>query len=229
MRVTKPESIMSLKQIINRVEQHFAATPLDLETEAGQRRAKRWFYWVDHHILRIWWHNFAQVAPGVFRSNQPDARRLAKYKAQGINSVLNLRGESKTPFFAYTQAGCAAAGLTLYTVSNLSARRAPDRDALLAVFEVFDKAERGLLIHCKSGADRTGLLSAFYLIDQCGETVATSRRHLSPRYLHIRWSSSGILDKVLDDFAKVEGTKTLRDWVAEDYSAEALTARYKAR
>ena len=220
---------MSLKQIIDRIERHFAATPLDLVTDSGKRRAKRWFYWIDHHILRIWWHNFAEVAPGVYRSNQPDAPRLAKYKALGINSVLNLRGYSKTPFYAFTEQGCAAAGQTLYTVSNLSARRAPDRAPLLEVFEVFDKAERGLLIHCKSGADRTGLLSAFYLIDKCGEKVATARRHLSFRYLHIRWSSSGILDAVLDDFEKVEGTKNLRDWVADDYSAEALTARYRTR
>lgn len=218
-----------MKTIWKRIEAHFAATPLDLETPQGRARAKRWFYWIDHHILRLKWHNFAKVAPGVFRSNQPDAARLADYKDMGINSVLNLRGESKTPFYAFTQNGCAAADIKLYTVNKLSARRAPDRDALLEVFDVFDKAERGLLIHCKSGADRTGLLSAFYLIDKCGETVASARRHLSIRYLHVRWSSSGILDMVLDDFAAVEGTKTLRAWVAQDYSAEDLTQRYLTR
>lgn len=216
---------MFLKDGIAWLNAQFAATPLDLESKAGRARANRWFYWVDHHALRVWWHNFEEVAPGVYRSNQPDAARFKAYRALGIRSVLNLRGESKTPFYAFTQIGCAAAGLTLYTVNKLSARRAPDRDGLLKIFEIFDTAERGLLIHCKSGADRTGLISAFYLIDKCGESVATARRHLSFRYLHIRWSASGILDMVLDDYAKVEGQKSLREWVRDYYSAEELSAR----
>ncbi len=219
---------MFLKTAISWINAQFAPTPIDLETPQGRARAKRWFYWIDHHVLRLWWHNFEEVAQGVYRSNQPDAARFATYQKLGIRSVLNLRGESRTPFYIFTQQGCAAAGLNLYTVNNLSARRAPDRDALLEVFDVFDHAERGLLIHCKSGADRTGLISAFYLIDKCGETLATARRHLSFRYLHIRWSSSGILDMMLDDFAKIEGQKSLRDWITQDYDAADLTARFKA-
>lgn len=205
--------------------QQFSASSADLETPTGRAKAMRWFYWVDHHILRIFWHNFDEVAPGIYRSNQPDAKRFARYKAMGITSVLNLRGESLTPFYAFTQEACAASGLTLYTVNKLSAHRAPDRDALLQIFKIFDTAERGLLIHCKSGADRTGLISAFYLIDQCSESVAEARRHLSFKYLHVRWSTSGVLDMLLDDFALVEGQKTLREWISNDYSAEDLAAR----
>ncbi|MCO4839622.1 MAG: tyrosine-protein phosphatase [Rhodobacteraceae bacterium] len=185
----------------------------------------RWFYWVDHHILRVWWHNFEEVAPGVYRSNQPDGKRLAQYRAMGVRSVLNLRGESLTPFYAITQEGCAEAKLKLYTVNKLSAHRAPDRDALLEVFKVFDEAERDLLIHCKSGADRTGLISALYLIDKCGESTRQARRHLSFKYLHIGWSTSGVLDMFLDDFARVEGQISLREWVANDYSSQDLAAR----
>ena len=216
---------MRQKSRIAQLKQRFAGGPTDLQTPAGRARAMRWFYWVDHHILRVWWHNFAQVAPGVYRANQPDAKRFAQYKAMGVNSVVNLRGESLTPFHALIVEGCAAADLTLYTVNGLSARRAPERAALLKIFEIFDQAERDLLIHCKSGADRTGLISTFYLIDQCGESVASARRHLSFKYLHIRWSQSGVLDMLLDDYARVEDEMTLREWVANTYSTADLAAR----
>lgn len=216
---------MARKTIASWFKQRTSGTPTDLETPAGRAKAMRWFYWADHHILRVWWHNFEKVAPGIYRSNQPDVKRFAQYKAMGIKSVLNLRGHSLTPFYALTKEACAAQGLTLYTVDRLSAHRAPDRDALLQIFEIFDTAERSLLIHCKSGADRTGLISTFYLIDKCGESVAKARRHLSFKYLHIRWSTSGVLDMMLDDFAQVEGQKTLRDWIAHDYSATDLASR----
>lgn len=220
---------MVLKDLRDKFTRHFASTPTELQTADGRARAMRWFYWQDHHILRVKWHNFATVAPDIFRSNQPDVKRLLAYKKLGIRSVLNLRGVSEKPFYALTQEACDAAGMTLYTVSKLSAHRAPDKGALAQIFEIFDKAERGILIHCRSGADRTGLISAFYLIDQCDMPLAEARAQLSFRYLHIRWSASGILDMILDDFARVEGQKSLRDWIADDYDAADLTARFKAR
>ena len=216
---------MTPKNILKWVNHQFAAVPTDLETLEGRARAMRWFFWADHHVLRMRWHNFDIVAPGIYRSNQPDAKRFAHYKTLGIRSVINLRGESKTPFYAITQEGCAAAGLKLYTVNKLSAHRAPDRNAILQIFEIFDEAERSLLIHCKSGADRTGLISALYLIDKCGKSVAQARRQLSFRYLHIRWSTSGVLDMMLDDFARVEGTMSLREWVTNEYDTQDLATR----
>lgn len=201
-------------------------TKMDL-TPADRRRAHRQFMWHDHQILRGRWTNFDIVAPGVFRSNQPDAARYAAFAAQGGRSVLNLRGVSRSAFYLYTKEGCDAAGLTLYNVGKLSARRAPNRESLLEVFNVFDQAERGLLMHCKSGADRTGLVSTFYLIDQCHEAVATARRHLSSKYLHFSWSHSGILDLLVNDVAQMEGRKSLRDYIRDDYDADDLTARYQ--
>lgn len=196
-------------------------------TKADRKRLHREFLWQDFHILRSFWTNFDKVAPGVFRSNQPDAARYAAFAKQGGRSVLNLRGVSHTAYYLYTAEGCEAAGLTLYNVGSLSARRAPNRESLLAVFKVFDKAEHGLLVHCKSGADRTGLISTFYLIDKCGEKVEAARRQLSSKYLHFNWSHSGILDQLVNDFATIEGTKSLRDFIRDDYDAADLTNRYK--
>lgn len=207
----------------------FSTEQVEKFSPEWRKRAHRQFMWHDHHVLRTFWTNFDKVAEGVYRSNQPDPARFKEYAAQGIRSILNLRGVSDNAFYHFTVEGCRDAGLTLYTISGLSATKAPKRESLLQVFDIFDKAERDLLIHCKSGADRTGLVSVFYLIDQTGEKLATARRHLSPKYLHFRRSKSGILDLMLDDFASVEGTKSLRQWIAEDYDSEDLTRRFKAK
>ena len=55
-------------------------------------------------------------------------------------------------------------------------------------------------MHCKSGADRAGFASAVYLMVILGEPVEAARRMLVPRYLHFRWSRTGVLDRVLDSY-----------------------------
>jgi len=40
--------------------------------------AERYEMWLDHGFLRRIWTNFYQIAPGVFRSNQPNKKRLER-------------------------------------------------------------------------------------------------------------------------------------------------------
>ncbi len=66
---------------------------------------------------------------------------------------------------------------------GMSASRAPSEEELVAVFRVLlDDARRPILIHCKGGSDRTGVISALYAIEFQGatkaEAKATMRRHL---------------------------------------------------
>ena len=191
------------------------------------RKLRRKFLWRDHQVLRFWWTNYHQVAEGVYRSNQPCERRYAAFAAMGGRTVLNLRGESKAPFYHFTREACTSLGLNLINISGLSATKAPNKASLLEVLNVFDTAPKPLLIHCKSGADRTGLLSVFYLIDQCGESVAEAAQHLSFKYLHIKRSKSGILDLLLAQYAAQEGQKPLRQWLVEDYEPEQLTRDFE--
>ncbi len=64
----------------------------DLTTPRGRRRARLSTHLLDHAYLRKFWHNFEEIAPGVYRANQPDAQRLAYYKSLGIRAILSLRG-----------------------------------------------------------------------------------------------------------------------------------------
>lgn len=201
----------------------------DISTPKARRRARIADLWIDHAVLRTFWHNFDEVAPGVYRSNQPDAKRLAAYKARGIRSILTLRGVNNSATFAFEVEACAALGLTFRSV-NLSARKLRPAENYLEMLDIFAQIEKPFLFHCKSGADRTGLAAAFYLIEHQSKRVDEVRDQLSSRYLHSRRASTGVLDHMLEAFRRTGEAKgmPLRTWLKEVYDPHALTAEFKA-
>jgi protein tyrosine/serine phosphatase len=202
-------------------------TVFDLLNPDDRRKALARRLWSDHGILRIFWTNFAEIAPGVYRSNQPDLARLTRYRDIGIKSVLNLRGQSNHPAYVLEAEDCAALGLQMQTISA-AARKAPSRDTLLKMFGAFDTLSKPFVIHCKSGADRAGLASALYLLDRSASlTVAKSQ--LSLRYLHLKRSRTGVQDMFLQVYGErlALGPITIRDWVRDEYDPATLTARFE--
>ena len=200
----------------------------DIVDPAGRRRASLNYHFADHAILRYRWTNLDLVAPGVWRSNQPTHGRLAALKAMGIRTILNLRGAGHSAAHLFEAESCRALGLTLVSVS-LRARLAPERSAVLALFEAFRTVERPVLMHCKSGADRAGFASALYLLAN-GATMAQARRHLSWRYLHVRASRTGVLDHILDlhEARQARGAIGIEEWFATEYDARAADAGFDA-
>ncbi len=192
--------------------------------------ARRYEMWLDHGFLRRVWHNFFQVAPGVFRSNQPDARRLARWKAQGIDTVLCLRGGLSPAPLILEREACSALGLRLVQHS-LTAREAPSREAVLGLIELFRTLPRPFVMHCKSGADRASFAAAVYLLTQENAPVAEARKMLSPRFIHLKWTRTGILDHILDAYEARDSAEPIafEDWVAQDYDAVALQAGFDAK
>ncbi|MCK0119930.1 tyrosine-protein phosphatase [Loktanella sp. F6476L] len=206
-----------------------AKRPHEIDTPEGRARALRQFDWQDHDVLRRKWHNFEAVADGVYRSNQPSPDRFAAYAEMGIKTILNLRGGLKEPFYLFEKEACDALGLKIVTV-GLSARKAPQKIRLIQLFEAFETIEKPFLIHCKSGADRTGLASAFYLLAYSDVDDDTVRAQLSFRYLHIRKSSTGILDYVLETYLarRAQDPIDIRTWVETEYDEDETKAGYAA-
>lgn len=202
----------------------------DIDDPVERRRSWRHYQWLDHGILRTFWHNFEKIAPGVYRSNHPDHKRFKAYADLGVKSVLNLRGVAKQPHYLFEEESCAKLGLELITV-HFSARQAPRRDRLLELIEVFKTIPRPFLIHCKSGADRTGLVAGLYLMLHEGKSVDAARAQLSFRYLHIRRSSTGILDHFFDVYAErnAQSPIDIAAWIRDEYDADALTESFAAK
>lgn len=183
-----------------------------------------WNFWVDQAVIRRFWTNTAEIAPGVFRSNQPDIARLQRLQAQGLRTVLYLRGNALGAPFRAEQAACAALGLSLH-MCHLSARRLPDAAQVLRLIGLFRIIETPFLMHCRAGADRTGLASAIYLLAIEKTDVATAAQMLSGRFGHWRWSSTGILDHMLRHYAAAQKDSGIgfADWIAEGYDPAAIT------
>lgn len=192
----------------------------DLSTPGNRRRALFYQRWFDHGVLRILWTNMFQIAPTVWRSNHPTPSRFDKLAAQGIRTIVSLRGSTTAPWALLEQEACTRVGITLETVA-LRSRAAPQKEELQRLILLFENVEKPMLIHCKSGADRAGLASAIYLIVIKGLPVAEARKMLSFRYLHLRWSKAGVLDLLLDEFAS-SGQNHFETWLSEDYDAAKL-------
>jgi len=144
--------------------------------------------------------------------------------------VLNLRGVQQQSFYHFEEESCAALGLELVTV-HLGARNVPLQHRLIALLDAFDTLPRPFLVHCKSGADRTGLAAAFYLLHTANVADDVARAELSFRYLHIRKSDTGILDFVLETYLRARAVDgiSLRAWVESVYDKDVVWQAYRAK
>lgn len=202
----------------------------DISTPAKRAEAQRHFDWVDHGILRIWWTNFFAVAEGVYRSNHPSQKRLASYKNKGIKSILNLRGISNYSFYLFEKEACDALGLNLTSI-HMSATRLPTVERILELESHFKTLQKPFVLHCKSGADRAGFVSALYLLLIENQPIEVARTQLGLKFAHVKSSQKGVLDFCLDSYrARLQnGDITFRDWITTEYDPATLQAEFASK
>ena len=179
----------------------------------------------DHAFFRVLWTNMDEIAPGVWRSNQPSPALVRRYADMGLRAILNLRGTSSQGSFSLEVTEAVRHGIPLHSHA-LGSRSLSSPKQYLALLDDFEMMPRPFVLHCKSGADRAGLASAFWLIHMEGLPVTEARKMLSLRYLHVRRSKTGVLDALLDayDAHCRREPISLRDWLAHHYDREAITA-----
>jgi protein tyrosine/serine phosphatase len=177
---------------------------------------------VDLGLLRAPVNRPVEVAPGVWRSNQPTPFRLNALARKGFKTVLNLRGEGRSGAFYLEQYYAEHTGLQLISL-KLSSRRPPTVAQVEQLQALFDDAPKPLLLHCKSGADRAGLVSALYLIHQ-GTSASEAKKQLSLRYLHIKSAATGMMDRFVESFeqAEKESGAEFSVWLHQDYDRIAM-------
>lgn len=202
----------------------------DLGTIAGRLRAWADAMLVDHGVLRILWRNRSWVVPGVVaRSNQPLPWQIAAEGRSGIRTIVNLRGNRpRCGSDALGREAAARAGITIID-APFESRGAPHRDRLLRLAGLIETVDTPMLIHCKSGADRAGLVAAVILLLR-GTSPDEAARQLSLRFGHVKAGKTGILDLFLARYAaaRAESGIAFLDWVREGYDEAALRAEFRA-
>jgi protein tyrosine/serine phosphatase len=200
--------------------------------DGGGPRAWLNSLFIDHAVLRLGWRNWAAVEEGrLYRSNHPLPWQLRQAaRRSGLRTVINLRGErADCGSDRLGRAAAAALGLA-HVDAPFESRGAPHRDRVLRLAEIYRAMEEPALIHCKSGADRTGLAAGVWLLLQ-GRPPEAALAQLSLRHGHVRQGRTGILDAFFLLYAEAvrRGPKPFLDWVRDDYDEAALRRDFRAR
>jgi protein tyrosine/serine phosphatase len=152
--------------------------------------------------------NFHTVRAGVFyRSAQLSGDEIKEAVGKyAIKSVLNLRGAHKgEAWYDDEMTASNALGLT-HIDYKLSATRFVTAQQIDEIIAIVRRVPKPLLIHCKSGADRTGLVAALYRYSDTGASAEQADRELSLIYGHFPYLTSRSVAMDNSFWAYVRGT-----------------------
>ncbi|HXF06462.1 MAG TPA: protein tyrosine phosphatase family protein [Blastocatellia bacterium] len=136
----------------------------------------------------------AQVSPFLYRSGQPSEEGFKKLAAMGIRTVIDLRGAGKRA--RKERALVESLGMRYENVP-LSNLRRPTDDQIRRIFEVIaDPKARPVLVHCRRGEDRTGVVVALYRILYEGWEAEHAYREM--RRFGFKWYLWGMKGYVFD-------------------------------
>ncbi len=196
--------------------------------------SRRWsvlhYNFFDHAFLRTFWTNFFEIAPGVYRSNQPTHKRFLRYKELGVRTVVNLRGEEKYSHYLFEKETLDELGILMVN-AKLWARTAAGRDRIVHVIDCLRAAEKPMLFHCKSGADRAGFVAAMYLMIFEGKSVKKARKQLGLKYIHLDFTKTGVQDYILDVYAArlKQGEIGFEQWIRTEYVSRDIQQGFDGR
>jgi protein tyrosine/serine phosphatase len=152
--------------------------------------------------------NFHEVIPGqLYRSKQPTAQQISSYvRDHGIKTIINLRGENENSgWYKRETAVSETLGVT-HIDFGMSARKQLTMERVAALVQIMRNAPKPILIHCQSGADRTGLAAAIYASRVAGLDESTAESQLSIRFGHLGipyFSSAYAMDLTWEDIEKM--------------------------
>lgn len=114
-------------------------------------RPDQWAQPIDPH------YNLYRITPTLYRSRQPDVAAQPLLEKLGIHTVVNFIKDSDSAWL--TDPSVRQVQIPLQTV------HVDDADMLQSLRAIQTAQQHGpVLIHCKHGLDRTGLVAAMYRI-----------------------------------------------------------------
>lgn len=203
----------------------------DLKTPGGRAKAYLDCLWNDHAYLRLGFSNAHWISDELVRANQPWPHQLAAWKARGIRTIVNLRGGFDASFHALEKDACVRLGLNMVDFT-ITSREVPSRDRVLGAKRLFETLEYPALMHCKSGADRAGIMSVFYMHFRQGKTIGEALDQLHLRYLHVKQGKTGVLDYTFERYLEQgePAGMSFLEWVESPmYDPAGMKADFRAQ
>jgi len=203
----------------------------DLSTPGGRLKTYLDYMWKDHAYLRLGFSNAHWISDELVRTNQPWPHQLAAWKARGIKTVVNLRGGFDASFHALEKDACRRLGLEMVDFT-ITSREVPSRERVLGAQRLFETIAYPALMHCKSGADRAGIMSVLYMHFRKGKTIREALDQLHLRYLHVKQGKCGVLDYTFERYL-AEGEPagmSFLEWVQSPmYDPAGMKAKFRSQ
>jgi protein tyrosine/serine phosphatase len=184
---------------------------------------------IDHGVFRLFYVNRHRLGDKAWRSAQPAPHHIRALKRRGLRTIVNLRGARLCGSYWLEEAVCARKGIKLMNF-QIRSRAAPTPSEIKAARDLFDRIEYPMLMHCKSGADRVGLMSALYRFLKEGVPIEEARHELSLRYGHFRQADTGVLDRFFEKYLEDNRRQPIEffEWVDTVYDPDELKREFRA-
>ena len=185
---------------------------------------------LDHGVFRILYVNQHRLGQRAWRSGQPAPHQIGALARRGLRTIVNLRGERLCGSYLLEKSIAERHGITLVNF-KIRSRFAPGRADIRAAAELFERVEYPILLHCKSGADRAGLMSVLYRHLKEGVPIIEAKQQLSLRYGHFRRRKAGVLDHFFESYIddNKRSPMPFLHWVDKFYDPEALDRSFASR
>jgi len=205
-----------------------------LKKKVKQYKFNRFLAWFDmiikdHGFLRLCYNNFHKVDKNLYRSNMPTPSRIRDYSKLGIKTIINLRGIRKDGGWLLENEACNLYNIKLIDFRARS-RAAPEKEMIFKAEKLFNNIKYPALIHCKSGADRAGIMCALYMLVYRKKHPDIAKKQLSWKYLHVKWAKPGVLDAFLTEYAIDYNKNKIKfsEWVKKKYVPQKLENSFRS-
>ena len=122
----------------------------------------------------------------AYRSAQLDRDEFEYYiKEYDIKSIVNLLGKHPNESWYQEEMEVSADHNVRHYDLSLPATREPTEEDAQELVEIYKTAPRPVLVHCKAGADRSGLAAAMWKVIVDKEPKSEAAKELSILYGHI--------------------------------------------
>jgi protein tyrosine/serine phosphatase len=219
---------------LKRITHGWRVAAIERTPDWVRRRFGRLFWYfdmlvIDHGIFRMLYVNRHRLSDRAWRSAQPAPHHIRALKRRGLRTIINLRGERLCGAYWLERDVCERKGITLIDF-QVRSRAAPSREEIKAARDLFRQVEYPILMHCKSGADRVGLMSVLYRLFQEEVPLAEAKKELSLRYGHIRQADTGILDRFFEQYQEDNKRRPMPflEWVDTVYDPVVLKRDFRA-
>jgi protein tyrosine/serine phosphatase len=202
----------------------------DLSTTRGRLATYAHHIWYDHAYLRLASSNAHWISDELVRANQPWPFQVKAWRDRGIKTIINLRHGVDAHHYLEQEA-CDRYGVKLVYYVVFS-REAPSVGQVLGAKQLFEEIEYPAMLHCKSGADRAGVMSVLYMHFRQKKPIAEAIRQLDVKFGHMRAGLTGVLDYAFERY--IHDVEPLgisyEDWVrSPEYDPAAIKRDFKAQ